>query len=85
MDYYPHTLPLDERNPTPITVDDEYEIPNGVLEVRRNLFNDLPTHPWVDDRDIQQRYGISRGDLQWKDYFLFKQKRMQKPKPKPNN
>jgi hypothetical protein len=54
-----------------------------LLGVRRDLFNKLAGHRWAQDDDLQQRYGIIKGDLFFKDYFLFKQKRAQKSKPKP--
>jgi hypothetical protein len=64
---------------------DDYEIPNGLLGVRRDLFNKLAAHRWGQDEDLQQRYGISKGDLYFKDYFLFKEQRAQKPKPEPKS
>jgi hypothetical protein len=69
-------------NPTPITVlaDGDYEIDNGLLGVKRDLFNKLGTHRCSDDHDLHQMFGISKADLQRKDYFTFKMKRIQKPK-----
>jgi hypothetical protein len=71
-------------NPVPIRVREDFEIPNGLLGVRRDLFNKLGTHRWTQDDDLQQMYGISKGDLYFKVYFLFKQKRAQKLKPQPH-
>jgi hypothetical protein len=62
---------------------DDYEIENGLLGVNRDLFNKLAMYRWNHDDDLQQMYGINKNDLYWKDYFLFKMKRIQKPKPKP--
>jgi hypothetical protein len=76
-------VPIVNVNPVPIRVHEEYEIPNGLLGVQRNLFNKLAAHPWAQDDDLQQRYGISKGDLYFKDYFLFKKQRAQKLKPIP--
>jgi hypothetical protein len=67
-------------NPVPIRVDEDFEIHNGLLGVRRVLFNKLAGHRWSEDEDLQQRHGISKGDLYFKDYFLFKQQRAQKSK-----
>jgi hypothetical protein len=44
-------------NPVPIRVpneiNDQYEIPNGLLGVRRDLFNKLGTRRWAQDDDLQ--------------------------------
>jgi hypothetical protein len=69
----PKPKPVVNVNPAPIRVHEDLEIPNGLLGVRRNLFNKLAAHSWNQDDDLQQRYGISRGDLYFKDYYLFKQ------------
>jgi hypothetical protein len=75
-------LPIVNINPpVPIRVHEDYEIPNGLLGVRRDLFNKLAAHRWAQDEDLQQRYGISRGDLYFKDHYLFKQQRAHRPKP----
>jgi hypothetical protein len=84
-DYNPGFLEAKERyNPTPIAVpqDQGYEIDNGLLGVKRDLFNKLATHRWADDRDLQQRYEISKGTVPWKNHFTFALKRSHKPKPK---
>jgi hypothetical protein len=64
---YYHKEDLNENknnNQTPIEVfnkiDDQYEIPTGLLGVNRDIFNKLGTHRWADDRDLQQMYGISQ-------------------------
>jgi hypothetical protein len=50
-------------NPAPRVVPQGqgYEISNRLLGVKRDLFNKLATHRLADDRDLQQRYEISRG------------------------
>jgi hypothetical protein len=73
--------PIVNVNPVPIRVYEDFEIPNGLLGVRRDLFNKLAAHRWALDYDLQQRYGIRKGDLYFKDYFLFKEQRAQKSKP----
>jgi hypothetical protein len=78
MDYLPDALPENERYfPAPITVpqDEGYEIPNGLLGVKRDTFNKIGTHRFADGRDLQQMYAISRGPVRWKDHFGFKLKR----------
>jgi hypothetical protein len=67
-------------NPSPIPVPQGqgYEIPNGLLGVRKDLFNKLATNRLADDRDLQQRYEISRDPFRWKDHFAFKMKRSHK-------
>jgi hypothetical protein len=40
--------------------DGDYEIENGLLGVKRNLFNKLLTHRWSDDHDLHQMFGISK-------------------------
>jgi hypothetical protein len=79
--------PVVNVNPAQIIVpaDEDYEIENGLLAVNRDLFNKLATHRWSHDDDLRQMYGISKGDLQWKDYFTFKMKRIQKQKPIPKS
>jgi hypothetical protein len=74
------------HNPAPIPVPQHqgYEIPNGLLGVRRDLFNKLATHRLADDRDLQQRYEISKGVVLWKDDFAFKMKRPHQPLPDLN-
>jgi hypothetical protein len=59
-------------NPTPITVPDDgdYEIDNGLLGVKRDLFNKLATHRWSHDYDLQQMYGISSGQIPWTKHFI---------------
>jgi hypothetical protein len=44
----------------------------------------LATHRLADDRDLQQRYEISRGVVPWKDHFAFKMKRPHEPLPDLN-
>jgi hypothetical protein len=39
--------------------DEGYEIDNGLLGVKRDLFNKLTTHRWSDDNNLQQMFGIS--------------------------
>jgi hypothetical protein len=78
----PKSKPVMNVNPiVPIRVHEDFEIPNGLLGVRRDLFNKLAAYRWAQDEDLQQRYRISKGDLFFKDYFLFKHQRAQKPKP----
>jgi hypothetical protein len=72
----------ENNNQTPIEVKDQYEIPNGLIGVNRDIFNKLGTHRWADDRDLQQMYGISHHVVPWKNHFGFTLKRP-KPKPKP--
>jgi hypothetical protein len=76
-------VPIVNVNLVPIRVHEDFEIPNELLGVRRDLFNKLVGHHWNDDDDLQQMYGISKGDLYFKDYFLFNKQRAQKLKPKP--
>jgi hypothetical protein len=38
--------------------EEDYEIENGLLGVRRDLFNKLATHRWSDDDDLQQRTNV---------------------------
>jgi hypothetical protein len=86
---YYHKVNLNDNennNQTPIEVPNEnnnqYEIPNGLLGVNRDLFNKLGTHRWADDHDLQQMYGISqRAAVPWKNHFTFTQKRSHIPKP----
>jgi hypothetical protein len=54
-----------------------------LLGVRRDIFNKLAAHRLAQDDDLQQRYGISKGDLYFKDYFLFKEQRAKKQKTEP--
>jgi hypothetical protein len=80
---------LNNSNPNnlpPITVpqDQGYEIPNGLIGFKRDLFNKLATHRLVDGRDIQERYGISQGTVPWKDHFTFTFKRPHAPPPDLN-
>jgi hypothetical protein len=58
-----------------VPVDGGYKIDNGLLGVKRDLLNKLGTRRWSQDDDLQQMYGISKCDLYFKDYFLFKQNR----------
>jgi hypothetical protein len=37
---------------TSVPADEDYEIENGLLGVRRDLFNKLATHRWNDDHDL---------------------------------
>jgi hypothetical protein len=85
FDYNPEYLDETERlNLAPIVVpneiNDQYEIPNGLIGVNRDLFNKLGTHRWADDRDLQQMYRISQRSVPWKDHFAFKMKRAKKNK-----
>jgi hypothetical protein len=70
-------------NPAPIIVpaDGDYEIDNGLLGVKRDLFKKLGTHRWSHDRDLRQMYGISSRQMTWTRHFTFAMKRAQKPKP----
>jgi hypothetical protein len=88
--YNPESLSEKERHyPAPIEIPEkdfpeEYEVPNGLLGVKRDLFNKLATHRWAYDRDLQQRYEISEGLVPWKDHFGFKLKRPHQPPPNLN-
>jgi hypothetical protein len=46
--------------PVPNEINDQYEIPNGLLGVNRDLFNKLGTRGGAQDDDLQQMYGISQ-------------------------
>jgi hypothetical protein len=87
FDYHPEDLTVEERIiQPPITVpndiNDPYKIPNGLLGVKRDIFNKLGTHRWAHDDDLQQMYGISQRPAgPWKDHFPFTIKRSQKPIP----
>jgi hypothetical protein len=74
-------------NPAPIIVpaDRDYEIENGLLGVKKDLFNKLVTHRWSDDHDLHQMFGISSGQIPWTRHFTFTMKRMQKQKPIPES
>jgi hypothetical protein len=74
-----------KHNPLPPVVPQGqgYEIPNGLLGVKRDLFNKLATNRLADDRDLQQRYEISQGVVPWEDHFGFTMKRLKKTKPVP--
>jgi hypothetical protein len=65
MEYHPDTVPVNERNLAPIIVlqNQGYEVDNGLLGVKRDIFNKLGTHLWSNDGDLQQRYGISSGQI----------------------
>jgi hypothetical protein len=81
----PKPKPVVNENPTSITLpaDGDYEIDNGLLGVKRDLFNKLGTHRWSDDHDLRQMYGISSGQMPWIKHFTFELKRARKPNPKP--
>jgi hypothetical protein len=85
----PKPKPVVNVNLTPIVVrneiNDQYEIPNGLLGVNRDTFNKLAAHRWVQDDDLQQMYGISqRAAVPWKNHFTFTLKRLQKPVSEPH-
>jgi hypothetical protein len=63
-------------NQTPITVpaDGDYEIDNGLLGIKRDLFNKLGTHRWSQYRDLRQMYGINSGQMPWTRHFTFSMK-----------
>jgi hypothetical protein len=65
--------------PGPNEINDQYEISNELLGVRRDLFNKLGTRRWPQDDDLQQMYGISSGTIPWKNHFAFTMKRAQIP------
>jgi hypothetical protein len=91
MDYHPEYLQPEEKisSSNPITVpdgiNDDYEIPNGLLGVKKDIFNKLATHRLVDDHHLRERYEISQGTVPWTNHFTFTMKRAQKPNPKPHN
>jgi hypothetical protein len=66
-----------------VPADRDYEIENGLLGVKRDLFNKLATLLWSDDHDLHQMFGINSGQIPWTRHFTFTMKRMQKPKPIP--
>jgi hypothetical protein len=77
--------PINNPNlPIPVPQDQGYEIQNGLLGVKRDLFNKLAGHRLADDRDLKERYEISRGVLPWKDHFGFKLRRLRAPLPDLN-
>jgi hypothetical protein len=70
--------------PIPVPQGQGYEIPNGLLGVRRDFFNKLGTHRLADDHDLRQMYEISKNPFRWKDHFTFKMKRPHQPPPDLN-
>jgi hypothetical protein len=79
--------PVVSVNPAQIIVptDRDYEIENGLLGVKRDLFNKLATHRCSDNHDLHQMFRISSGQIPWTRHFTFTMKRMQKPKPIPKS